>query len=1197
MTKVNKKELFIVGIGASAGGIDALSNFLGHLPIEEGVKEFCILVIQHLNPDYPSELTGVLSKKSHWEVVKVENGTVPRAGKVYVTPHNCDVFVEKGQICLDLLKSPRRVAPSIDKCFFSMAKEYGDRSIGVVLSGFGDDGTKGAKAIRDARGTIIVQHPQTAQQPDMPQAVISTNEYDSIVAPADMYDEILLSMTNQRLAAEHLDYSDKLENIFALLEERTGTDFTKYKSTTIMRRLDKRVESLEMDNLAKYYDYLKETPDELEELFQTVLIGVTDFFRDEESFESLHAELKNQLVKVPINEAFRIWSVGCATGEEPYTIAILLHEILGEAIQKRKVQIFASDLDEKALAKARKGVYDASSLENMPAEIKEKYFEKTEKGYEVKKILKQMVLFSKHDITIDPPFVKLNCIVCRNLLIYFNNDLQKETLKIFHYSLKNDGLLFLGKSESVSVMQELFDKQDVKHKIFRRAVGNPLYPLLFSKFRGDIRGKKRPKDKPSNHLSLMNVAKETLFEYYENPLVIINEHAEIKQIRGSVRLYLEVSEGSMSANLLKMVNKEMVLELNALLTKVKKSKVTEASSIIKFHLFDQIHYVRIKILPLAGQNAPGYFMVIFEKINLQGIYKYMDRDVSPEDYNINKIDELEHELASAREHLQTLTEELESSNEELQSLNEELQSANEELKSSNEELETSNEELQSANEELSAANSELRISNDNLLDKERQLIHIKDELEHNQILYRAVTDNLPNGTIGILNRDFVMEFVGGQGLDLANLKSDDYVGKKHMFYNPDEGTKQKIWSVFRDTFNHGVQQQLTFKYNDLEYILTAIPLQKNGEVDKIMYLTQDITKIKRLSDRLQEFSERFKIIADLTPALIWLYDIDEKFNYFNKEWNSFTGAEDEELKGLGWLNFIKDENRGAYTSALRTALKNKKEYNVEYCLYNVKENGYRWVLDKGVPRFDANGKFLGFIGAAVDINDQKMVEKKKDEFLNVASHELKTPLTSVNAYVQLIEERFEEDNIEGDVKNYIKKASRSLVKLNQLISDLLDVSRLEADKVRIDFHRLNFDLLVRNTVDNFMPTTSHTIIVEGDTNKFIKGDEPRLEQVILNFLSNAVKFSPVDKEIKVSLNTDDKSVWLEVHDQGIGIDKNKMNKIFDRFYQVDEANHTGGIGLGLYISKEIIQRHWGEIYIDSEGVNKGTTIGFRLDTV
>ncbi|UII26284.1 HAMP domain-containing histidine kinase [Fulvivirga maritima] len=261
------------------------------------------------------------------------------------------------------------------------------------------------------------------------------------------------------------------------------------------------------------------------------------------------------------------------------------------------------------------------------------------------------------------------------------------------------------------------------------------------------------------------------------------------------------------------------------------------------------------------------------------------------------------------------------------------------------------------------------------------------------------------------------------------------------------------------------------------------------------------------------------------------------------------------------------------------------------------EDNYRWVLDKGVPRFDANGNFLGFIGAAVDINDQKVLERKKDEFLNVASHELKTPLTSVNAYVQLIEERFEEDKVEGDVKNYISKASRSLGKLNQLISDLLDVSRLEADKVRIDFHKLNFDQLIRNTVDNFMPTTDHTIVVKGKTDKFVTGDEPRLEQVILNFLSNAVKFSPIDKEIIVALNTDDQSVWVEVQDQGIGIDKNKMHKIFDRFYQVDEANHTGGIGLGLYISKEIIQRHWGDIFIDSEGVNKGTTIGFRLDAL
>ncbi|KKM78425.1 hypothetical protein LCGC14_1360080, partial [marine sediment metagenome] len=520
-----------------------------------------------------------------------------------------------------------------------------------------------------------------------------------------------------------------MDAIFELLEKRSGTDFSLYKPTTIMRRINHRMANLQLGSLVEYFEMIKNSPRELDVLFETVLIGVTEFFRDTEAYAGLKKYLEIMLNDKNSGDSIRIWSVGCATGQEPYSVGILLHELLGKTINQYHIQVFASDIDEKALNFGRKGIYPKESLESMPPDLVKRYFEpRGEHHFEIVKEIKQHTLFTRHDISNDPPFVKLDLITCRNLLIYFNNDLQKQSFQIFHYSLRPHGLLFLGKSESVSVAADLFTTTDSK-KIFRKADATLNYQLRFSRFKNqrERMASEKQKDKVRN-MSIIDVAKETLYYKFEHPFVIVNGQSEIKEVHGSLRLYLEIGQGTMNANLHKMANPELVTVLKALQAQVKKTGVPHLSHIVKFNLYDNDHYLRIRIAPLIYMvREEQYYLVMFQKVEPSDQILDLEKKLNTQDFVDLRIKELEDELASTKEHLQIFTEELEATNEELQTINEELQSANEELKSSNEELETSNEELQSANEELNTANHEMRLANEELVKKENELQEEKEK--------------------------------------------------------------------------------------------------------------------------------------------------------------------------------------------------------------------------------------------------------------------------------------------------------------------------------------------------------------------------------------------------------------------------------------------------------------------------------------
>ena len=729
-----ENELYIVGVGTSAGGIDALTKMLNSF--NENTQNIAVIIAQHLSPAYKSELASILSRQCRWPVVTVEKAMQVEPQKIYVTPENKRVTYTNKTLQLDELGEKYTYSPSIDDLFASIAENEKSLSIGVVLSGTAQDGSKGIKTIKEYGGFTIAQTPESAQYNDMPLAAIQTGMVDLVRHPSEIFDEISSYIKNHKVIKDIVPTKKGIEIIFELLSKRSGVDFSEYKQSTILRRVDKRIEALRLRDLNEYYHVIKQNPSELDRLFETILIGVTEFFRDREAFSALREKVKSILNEKSDTDSIRVWSVGCATGQEAYSIAILFHEMLGNDIQNFQLQIFASDIDERSLKIARKGVFSATEVESLTPEILSKYFDQVNHEYEVKKTIKQHILFSRHDITNDPPFVKLDLLVCRNLLIYFNNNLQREALRTFNYALKPNGILFLGKSESVSVANDLFSNIEGT-KIFRKLQSNTPLNLRFSRY------KVKPEEDDihavqTKNMSLEDVAKETLYYSSENPFVIISQTGEIKESQGSLRKYMELSQGTMNANIFKMANKELVMEIRTLLAQVKKSSRVHTGTVIQFELYEQENYVRLKILPLIYPSGGSqHYILLFENIDPErsGYLKYV-KEFTKKDIENIRIRELEYELESVRDHLQTFTEELESSNEEMQSVNEELQSANEELKSSNEEMETSNEELQSSNEELHTANTELRFVNNQLIEKEAALKESEDK-------FRIMADNIP----------------------------------------------------------------------------------------------------------------------------------------------------------------------------------------------------------------------------------------------------------------------------------------------------------------------------------------------------------------------------------------------------------------------------------------------------------------------
>jgi len=775
----------IVGIGASAGGLEAFEQFFRNIPPDSGMA---FVLVSHLDPDHNSMLTEILQRATTMPVVEAQDQMKVAPNRVYALPPNREMAIFHGELQLSAPELPRGQRMVIDAFLRSLAEDQGEKSIGIILSGTGTDGTLGLRAVQGAGGITLVQDPATAKYDGMPGSAIQAG-YATYILPVEKMPEQLLDNTRQQNARREQPQpvpsgAGGMNRILMLLRSGTGHDFSLYKKSTIGRRIERRMSQHSIDDMEVYARYLKEHPAELQVLFKELLINVTSFFRDAEAFVALKQDILPKLLEGKAEGyVFRAWVAGGATGEEAYSIAILLREIMDESHREFKTQIYSTDLDEDAIAVARAGIYPPNIAQDVAPERLRRFFIKEDAGYRVKKEIREMVVFATQSVIKDPPFTKLDLLSCRNLMIYLEPELQNRVIPAFHYALKPGGVLFLSPSESIGNHVELFAPLNRKWKLYQTLPSAAsTRAVMTSGLSWASDSMKKGSDEAITRIKETDFAeltKRMLLQAYAPASVVTNTKGDILFVYGDTGKYLRPAPGQATLNVIEMAREGLQMELRtAIQTAGQGAPVLNRE--VSFCGNGDFHGACFSVRPLPHPNADsGLLLVSFQDAPV--IKTATSAAIHPAPGRVargksgtgpaylHRIEELERELAYTKETLHATIEEQQASNEELKSTNEEMQSTNEELQSTNEELETSKEELQSVNEELVTVNAELQ-------DKIEQLAGMQNDMKN-------LLDNINVGTIFLndaLNiRRFTREAVQAYrlvasdvGRPLADIKSN-----------------------------------------------------------------------------------------------------------------------------------------------------------------------------------------------------------------------------------------------------------------------------------------------------------------------------------------------------------------------------------------------------------------------------------------
>jgi two-component system CheB/CheR fusion protein len=725
----------LVGVGASAGGLEAFTQLLQSLDPEAGLT---VVLVQHLSPHHDSALVDLLRAHTSMPLTEVIDGVRIQANHVYVIPPNVQMVLSGDALELSPRPDDRRAHAPIDNFFASLAAVAGDQSIAVVLSGTASDGAIGIREVKAAGGITFAQAPASAKFDGMPRAAIATGMVDVVMTPAEIGEELsqIARHPYARLPARadgHTIDDDQLQRVFALLRPASGVDFRHYKLPTVKRRLLRRMALHRISNVQHYVELLEKSPEEVRGLFQDLLIHVTRFFREPESFEALAAEVFPKLVegKDP-DRAIRAWVCGCATGEEPYSLAMVLLEFLQQRQSTARIQIFATDVSDTAIEHARVGVYPASIADDVGAERLRRFFLRSDGHYRVSKQIRDLCVFARQDLTRDPPFSRLDLVMCRNVLIYMNPVLQRKLIGMFYYALHPNGHLVLGQAESVGPQMGLFSLVDKRARIYRKKSDYgverretqpreyPLAPALPRPPAG------QPSMDPDRGMQVE--VSRLILDRYSPAGVVVDSDLQIVQVRGQTGAFLEPAPGDASLSLLKMLREGLLYGVRSAFHAARKSRRSARRDGLRVRSGDGWREVNVEVMPLSD-SARQHYLVLFDEVRQpasarqparkgKGAKKKATSPASP------SRELLQRELDASRQYMQTIIQELEAANEELQSANEEILSSNEELQSTNEELDTAKEELQSTNEELNTVNEELHARNDELSRANSDLVNL-----------------------------------------------------------------------------------------------------------------------------------------------------------------------------------------------------------------------------------------------------------------------------------------------------------------------------------------------------------------------------------------------------------------------------------------------------------------------------------------
>ena len=929
-------KTMIVGIGASAGGLEAITLLIGRLTPQ---APMAYVVLQHLSPSHRSMMVEILSRETSLRVKELEQGDIPEAGVIYVVPSNSNALLKDGH--LTLVSAPPEVAPkpSINQFFISLAAEEGESAIGIVLSGTGSDGVAGLRAIQVAGGFTLAQQPETAKYDGMPRSAIEAGVVDHVLAPEQMPERLLRCLGSSAETAAEVPPS-LVGRLLERLRDAVHVDFSGYKTGTLLRRIRRRQMATGREHMADYLDWVEAHPGELDLLARDILISVTAFFRDRESFQALERFVRDLAERKPPGGEVRVWVAGCASGEEAYSIAMLLAEALGERLSSYRVQVFATDIDEEALNVARRGVYPAAAMSEVPEALLDRYFRPVSQAYEAGKLLRDMIVFARHNLVSDPPFLRLDLVSCRNVLIYFDAALQAKVLQTFRFGLGVEGCLFLGRSESVAQAESCFTPINRRERLFRKS-GEAAVPPGPAQVATRSRS---PLPRRDNRPGLLLAG---MAEHFRLAALLCDHEGLIQHSVGEVDRYLQFPVGASRLALGEVVLPGLRGEALTLLRRYQTTGRPQRSR--RRRVGEDL--VRLHLAPVS--ETGGQMMLVMFLPDTPVI----ETEAAPE-APASDDGHLEDELAATREHLQTMIEELATANEEMQALNEEAQASNEELQATNEEMEAANEELQASNEELSSLNTELNVKTIELARLSSEYVHLYDALDF---------------AVLVFDRQLLLIRFNATAARQFDLRPIDV--RQHASRLRLPSALNDLEPLLMRVLGDADRQQLLVSLGDRRLRVNVTPgLDRTGEIVSLVASITDVTDLTRVQAALTESEQRLNALMANTTVIFAMKDSRGAYLYANRRFGDFFGLDAGGVVGKTDYALLPGPLATVLWSQDLEALRLRRQVSVEHRVEH--GDGVRYLQAVHQPLFDEQGNPVALIMEAEDITLRKHAEEQ-----------------------------------------------------------------------------------------------------------------------------------------------------------------------------------------------------------------------------
>ncbi len=1218
----------VIGIGASAGGLESLEQLFDQIPHDSAAA---FVIVQHLSPDFKSMMDEILSRRTKLRVRRIEDGMTIEPRTVYLIPPKADLEVDREILHLREREIRQGLNQPIDRFFKSLAAHRGPACAAVVLSGTGSDGSRGIRQVCEAGGMVLVEDPESAKFDGMPRAAMETGVADfagSITQIATWLSRFIGSFVDPIDNGKYADTGDLiartpaigLGRVIELLREEYQINFSQYKPNMIVRRIERRWRLMQFDSIEEYIRLLETDPSELNQLYRDLLIGVTRFFRDPEAFEILSDKIFPRLTRESKGRTLRVWTPGCATGEEAYSLAMSIFDAMEREGQVCDVKIFATDAHRLSLDKAASGTYTMKELDGISQERLEKHFQKVGNVYQANQSIRKMIVFAPQNLLNDASFTNIDLVVCRNTLIYFGDDGQRRALSLMHFGLRVGGVLFLGPSETPGEIKDDYETIDRRWRLYKKVASSRVgasslrAPSKLSLHQAEPRPRGSSASVFTDRMILSAI--EGLADDYLPPTFVTNADFTLLYSTPGSAMYLRRQEGRFGATLpellLPVLKTSVLVGLQRCVRQtdpsqpvivgqiaVPKQELTTGSIALKEVIEDssgqsggrdyRLVGVIIRRVDLVGKQEHGFSVSVIEETDRRVTKSSVLTDSSGgEPIDLSAQATLEEELRRTKESLQSTIQELETSNEELQATNEEMVASNEELQSTNEELHSVNEELYTVNAEHQS--------------KIEELTEITEDMEN---LFRST-----NVATLFLDQDARIRRTTPKASEIFDLTHDDIGRRLDNFRNPLHC--DDLYGLIEESYaEQRSHEREVISIKGERYLLRLMPYRSSREMAGTVLTLVSLRQLEEARLDLEKRESRFRGTFENAAVGIAHVDFDGNWLRVNERLCRLVGYDREELleinfqsithpddldMDLGQFEQLKEGAIPSYTLRKRYVHKTGVDVPIDLTVSVQRESN------------DADPYCIAFIqDAREQVESQQQLEEaisQRDQFLAVLSHELRNPLGAVKNAISLLRRGSGDSHVDGvsPFDDLTDLLDRQTDHMSRLVEDLLDTSRIAQNKIVLQRELMDLREIVEESVKSLQSgfeEKQQRVSIELSADVFpIIGDRTRLLQIVENLLANSRRYTHSGGQIQVHLSVVDGRVMLSVQDNGRGISKGNLKTIFNMFTRGRETQETqGGLGVGLALVKMLVDKHGGTLMAESDGEGKGSTFTLTFPLV